>query len=286
MKIYHVVKKLTGELVEATSSKERADHLCNSNHELAHCGGCEKEKEGSWDFPAILKTILEKAGSREIPNLEPTPDFPKVWAVVNSRYGGKVLERSYDREELNCLVNKANDIVGSPDYVIVLEKEMIKLNKEKPEVEKLLKPILDSVVNEHGAKRGSDRAKFPFHMLPTEALEAWAAAMYEGKEKYGDWNWLKGFPVSTLIDHAAWHLSRAGNGDKAEDHLGHAMWNIGTAIFFLKNRPELDDLPQKEIRYGFVGNKHKHQQKDGPSAVGGGGSVDVGDGGSVEPIRG
>lgn len=94
-----------------------------------------------------------------------------------------------------------------------------------------------------GAKRGTDHADCDISLLPPEAVRAWGRAFAEGREKYGTHNWLKGFPQCGVINHALQHLYSYLEGDKSEDHLGHAMWNIGVAIHQQKYRPDMIDLP-------------------------------------------
>ena len=96
---------------------------------------------------------------------------------------------------------------------------------------------------ETGAVRGTDLDECRLDLIPAEALRAWGRAFGEGAKKYGLHNWLKGFKISGLICHAQEHLLSFLDGDKTEDHLGHAIWNIGAAIHFAKHRPDLMDLP-------------------------------------------
>lgn len=127
------------------------------------------------------------------------------------------------------------------------------------------------VATNTGAKRGTDMGSLPLHMLPIDALHAWAAAFAEGTAKYGENNWLLGFKVSGLIDHALEHLFKHTAGDRSEDHLGHALWNIGTAIYMTKHRPELDDILTKEKIDGIESDGKQRMQKAGVVASGGGG---------------
>ncbi len=94
-----------------------------------------------------------------------------------------------------------------------------------------------------GAKRGTDHEDCYLHLIPPEALYAYGRAFAEGAKKYGLHNWLKGFPFSVLMNHAQHHLLAYMGGDRSEDHLGHAIWNIGAMIYFQEHRPELNDLP-------------------------------------------
>ncbi len=68
------------------------------------------------------------------------------------------------------------------------------------------------------------------------AIEAYAEAMTEGSEKYGDDNWLKGIPESNLVQHAVNHLFLYDSGDRSEDHLAHAFWNVAAIIHFRETK--------------------------------------------------
>lgn len=94
-----------------------------------------------------------------------------------------------------------------------------------------------------GARRGTDHLDCDVSLIPPEAIRAWGRAFAEGKQKYGRDNWLKGFPQMGIINHALQHIFSYLEGDKSEDHLGHAMWNIGVAIHQQAHRPDLLDLP-------------------------------------------
>lgn len=94
-----------------------------------------------------------------------------------------------------------------------------------------------------GAKRGTDHAACDLSLIPPEAMRAWGRAFAEGLQKYGRDNWLKGFPQMSVLNHALQHIFSYIEGDRSEDHLGHALWNIGTAIHQDVNRPDLMDLP-------------------------------------------
>ncbi len=94
-----------------------------------------------------------------------------------------------------------------------------------------------------GAQRGTDHDDCDLSLLPPEALRAYGRAFAEGAKKYGRHNWLQGLPQSNLMNHALQHIFSYLSGDRSEDHLGHAMWNIGAAIHQDVHRPDLMDLP-------------------------------------------
>jgi hypothetical protein len=91
-----------------------------------------------------------------------------------------------------------------------------------------------------GAVRSADANGTRYDLISPIALERWAAACAEGAAKYGDFNWEKGMPANDILNHAIRHLYKFLSGDRSEDHLGHALWNIGGAIHSLELWPELN----------------------------------------------
>lgn len=75
--------------------------------------------------------------------------------------------------------------------------------------------------------------------LPHFALKSLAATCHEGAIKYGENNWLFGFPVTGLLNHLTHHLSLWLHGDTTEDHLGHALWGFMTSIHMSLTRPDM-----------------------------------------------
>lgn len=97
-----------------------------------------------------------------------------------------------------------------------------------------------------GARRGT--SCLPFHLLPPGFISAVRAGGL-GSAKYGDYNNLKGLPLSNLFDHAITHLLLFWWGDKSEDHLGHCLWNINQMAFQLEgDYDRLDDRPPSAIK--------------------------------------
>lgn len=70
----------------------------------------------------------------------------------------------------------------------------------------------------------------------------------EGCLKYGDRNWEKGIPLHCYIDSAVRHYLKLLRGDTDENHSNAFVWNILGAIWTHKNKPELIDLPFREVQ--------------------------------------
>jgi hypothetical protein len=83
---------------------------------------------------------------------------------------------------------------------------------------------------------GATRSGTPprYDLICPMAIRAIAEAMTEGAKKHGTCNWTKGMSNSTLINHTIEHLLSYLAGDLSEDHIGHALANLGMFIHFEK----------------------------------------------------
>ena len=68
----------------------------------------------------------------------------------------------------------------------------------------------------------------------------------EGCKKYGERNWEKGIPLHCFIDSAVRHYLKYLRGDDDERHDRAFLWNLLGALWTLKNKPEMNDLPFAE----------------------------------------
>ncbi len=98
---------------------------------------------------------------------------------------------------------------------------------------------MSTITFDSGAVRNSDVAgdtdplrPARYDLLDPAALRRWAMTCGEGALKYGDHNWEKGIPLSVLLNHLLAHLVSYMQGDRSEDHLGHALWNLAALIHF------------------------------------------------------
>ena len=94
-----------------------------------------------------------------------------------------------------------------------------------------------------GAVRGTDTQHERWDLITPIGLRRLAQTYAEGAQKYTPWNWAKGLPASNLICHAIRHIMLWLSGDRTEDHLAHATWNIMTLMHFEETRPDLIDIP-------------------------------------------
>jgi hypothetical protein len=68
----------------------------------------------------------------------------------------------------------------------------------------------------------------------------------QGAKKYAERNWELGIPLHCYIDSAVRHFLKAARGDADERHDRAFCWNLLCALWTLKHKPELDDLPHGE----------------------------------------
>lgn len=81
-----------------------------------------------------------------------------------------------------------------------------------------------------GAVRDSRKGKGRFDLISPIALARLAGVYERGVPKYGERNWEKGMNVGRLLDSAIRHIYQHLEGLREEDHLGHAAFNLFTAM--------------------------------------------------------
>lgn len=92
-----------------------------------------------------------------------------------------------------------------------------------------------------GAKRS--KVKPPYYLITQTFLERIAIVLEKGLKSYGANNWTKGdevFAVDTM-NHLFEHVTKFLNGDRSEDHLGHAACNLMFLDTFYREHPEWFD---------------------------------------------
>ena len=92
-----------------------------------------------------------------------------------------------------------------------------------------------------GAVRSADAESVRYDLISPIGLRAVAEACAEGAEKYDDYNWERGMPASDLLNHALRHIYEFLAGDRDENHLGHAAWNLLGAIHSVEKWPHLNN---------------------------------------------
>ena len=97
-----------------------------------------------------------------------------------------------------------------------------------------------------GAVRCSDADSERYDLITPVGLRRLAMTYARGASRYGARNWEKGIPASNLLNHAIRHIVLYMLGDKSEDHLVHAAWNLLAIVHFEEVNPELIDIPARK----------------------------------------
>ncbi|MBR5583141.1 MAG: hypothetical protein IKW21_01285 [Lachnospiraceae bacterium] len=88
-------------------------------------------------------------------------------------------------------------------------------------------------------------ALFAYHKkitIPQMMLEV-SVHYRDGAKKYKPHNWKLGIPVSSYISSGVRHLLKDVDGQCDERHDRAFVWNMLGAIWTMKHKPELNDLP-------------------------------------------
>ena len=115
-----------------------------------------------------------------------------------------------------------------------------------------------------GAVRDISSGKGRYDLIPPYPLKRLAIHYENGAEKYEERNWEKGIPTSRCFSSAIRHLYRWLDGERGEDHLSAAVWNIFTIIHHEVYKPEMVDTPQpqKEERWASIYTPPKEMIND------------------------
>ena len=69
-----------------------------------------------------------------------------------------------------------------------------------------------------------------YALLAPQGLRRLALVYERGAAMRGERNWEKGFEIGRCIDSSLRHLSQYLDGDREEDHLSQALWNLAAAM--------------------------------------------------------
>ena len=97
-----------------------------------------------------------------------------------------------------------------------------------------------------GAVRDMHEGKGRFDLLPMCVAKRLAKHYENGCLKYGERNWEKGIPAHSFADSAFRHLVNYLDGEKNEDHLIAAIWNLCGLAWTEEKRPDLIDIPSRQ----------------------------------------
>ena len=77
-----------------------------------------------------------------------------------------------------------------------------------------------------GSVRDTNEGKGRFDLIAAYPLKRLAQHYANGASKYGDRNWEKGQPLYRYMDSTIRHIFSYQDGDRSEDHLIAAAWNL------------------------------------------------------------
>ena len=95
---------------------------------------------------------------------------------------------------------------------------------------------------ETGAVRDMHTGKGRMDLLPLTAIIELSKHCEEGALKYGEHNIDKGIPQHSLCDSGMRHLVKYMRGDRDENHLRAACWNLMWALEQEVERPDMNDM--------------------------------------------
>lgn len=116
---------------------------------------------------------------------------------------------------------------------------------------------------ESGAIRSNDADDVRYDLITPIGLRRLAETYAEGGKRYGDDNWLKGMPAAECLNHCIKHIEQWRSGDRSEDHLAHAAWNLFAIMHFEETRPDL-------MTTSYDGVSSERVQADTQGTTGGG----------------
>ena len=109
----------------------------------------------------------------------------------------------------------------------------------------VIKDSGDRTMFESGAVRDMHEGKGRCDLLPMCVLLRLARHYEAGSKKYGDRNWEKGIPAHSFADSAMRHMFKYMDGQRDEDHLIAAIWNLCGLAWTEEKKPEMMDIPNR-----------------------------------------
>lgn len=111
-----------------------------------------------------------------------------------------------------------------------------------------------------GARRDTEDGKPRFDLIPVDALRRVADLYARGAAKYDDWNWTKGISKQRCYGSALRHIYQFALGEKTEDHLAAAVFNLLALMHYEETgRTDLDDM--LDYKKGHTPNDGNHSDQ-------------------------
>lgn len=112
-----------------------------------------------------------------------------------------------------------------------------------------------------GSRRDTQKGKPRYDLVPASVVTKLALHYAAGSEKYGDFNWQKGQPITRYMSSAERHFQYFKMGLTDENHLIACIWNLFAIDWTLdaiadgRLPKELDDRPA-DMKPGCASNEH------------------------------
>ena len=124
-------------------------------------------------------------------------------------------------------------------------KEQLKDPEVKAAYDAVIKDSGDRTLFSTGSVRDMHEGKGRLDLLPCSAILELSKHCENGALKYGERNVDKGIPQHSFIDSGLRHLFKYLRGDRDENHLVAALWNIAWAVNQEVEKPEMQDIPSR-----------------------------------------
>jgi hypothetical protein len=140
-------------------------------------------------------------------------------------------------EEAHVILNRASEIVRTEEVLYHIAS-FVYMGDPGYLVDAFLSGAV-AMWNAQGKGIGTNERKI------CNALLEVSIHFEEGCKKYGERNWQKGIPLHSFVDSAIRHYLKFLRGDDDERHDRAFLWNILCAMWTVRNKPELDDIPHQ-----------------------------------------
>lgn len=104
----------------------------------------------------------------------------------------------------------------------------------------------DRTVFPTGSVRDMHEGKGRCDLLPMCVMLRLSKHYEAGASKYKERNWEQGIPCHSFADSALRHMFKYMDGQKDEDHLIAAIWNLCGLAWTEEKRPEMMDIPSRK----------------------------------------
>lgn len=140
-------------------------------------------------------------------------------------------------------------VLGKGEKAMTKFKDFLEEQLKDPEVKAAYNAVIkdsgERTAFDTGAVRDMHEGKGRLDLLPCSAILELAKHCENGAIKYGERNVDKGIPQHSFIDSALRHIFKYLRGDKDENHLVAALWNIAWAVNQEVEKPEMQDIPSR-----------------------------------------